>query len=88
MTPMTKDDAERFVRSLAPGAPDAAVEWGAGILVTVARARGDRDDVDLSRAWVKALEVSTRPYAATLLAALNAVPPKPDLLPEGWQAAA
>jgi len=87
MIRMTKTDAEQLVRSLAPGTPLAAVEWGTEMMLTVSRACGGHGNVDLSRAWVKALEVSTKPYAHVLLDAVNAVPPKPELLPAGWEGA-
>jgi hypothetical protein len=73
---MTKDDAAQLVRSLAPGSPDQAVEWGVELMLTVSSACGGHEDVDLGRAWVKALEVSSKPYAAILLAAMSQVPPQ------------
>lgn len=86
MTRLTPTEAVNRVRSLAPGASQSAVEWGAGMLITVSRGGGDR--VDPEKAWKKALEVSTKPYAATLLDAMAKVPQKPELLPEGWETAA
>lgn len=84
---MTKADAVRSVRSLAPGVSAEAVDWGADLMLTVSRARGGQSEVDLDRAWVKALEVSTKPYAGALLDAMMSVPPKPQLLPAGWEEA-
>lgn len=88
MINMTKSDAEQFVRSLAPGTSRESVEWGTEMMLTVSRACGGQGNVDLKRAWVKALEVSTKPYAGVLLDAVNTVPPKPELLPVGWESAA
>jgi len=88
MIRMTKADAEQFVRSLAPGVPSDAFDWGVEMLLIVARAKGGQSDINLEWAWAKALEVSTKPHAAALLAAVRAVPPKPELLPAGWEGAA
>lgn len=87
MIGMTENDAEHFVRSLAPATSAASVAWGTRMMLTVARACGGQSNVDLKRAWVKALEVSTQPYAAVLLDAVSAVPPKPEPLPAGWETA-
>jgi hypothetical protein len=87
MTRMTKNEAERMVRSLAPGVPTAAVEWGTEMMLTISRARGGQSDVELDRAWAKALEVSSKPQAVLLLDAMNKVPPKPELLPTSWEQA-
>lgn len=83
---MTKEEARSRVVSLAPGASHEAIEWGTEMMLIVSRACGGHTDYD--RSWVKALEVSTKPYAAALLDAVNSVPPKPELLPAGWEAAA
>lgn len=82
MLRMTKETAEGHVRSWAPGADGEMLAWGARMLETVSRACGGH--VDPMRAWVKALEVSVNPYANRLLDAMERVPPKPELLPEGW----
>lgn len=84
---MTKEEARSQVMSLAPGASREAVEWGAEMMLIVARARGGQEGINLEWAWGKALEVSTKPHAAVLLDAVRAVPPKPELLPTGWEEA-
>lgn len=82
---MTEEEARNRVAQLAPTAPAFAIEWGVRMMLIIYRACGHQSGVSLDAAWEKSLEVSVKAEASLLLSAMASVPPKPELLPAGWE---